>query len=280
MRPQKVWRASPWLFVALVFTAGSGGVSCSAGDVDAGDVQVTIDPKTVTLAPGETRQFEASVTGATDTSVLWSVVEPDGGSITTAGVYTAPGTEGTYHVVAASQADDTKSDTAAVEVIPEGACTDSCPAPNGGVAWDCKKRFMFGVNWAWRNWAGDFGGVSAWGWDGVAGASADYSDDMAQMKAAGVNVIRWWMFPRFLTESISWDADDTPSGIGGTLVADIQKALELAEQHDVYQLPLHPGRVRRLLARDQAHGGGCGQAPEAPRQPGPTGGPGGRGQPV
>ena len=49
--------------------------------------------------------FTAAVRGATDQSVYWSVKEPDGGSITPDGVYTAPATPGTYTVTATSQAD-------------------------------------------------------------------------------------------------------------------------------------------------------------------------------
>lgn len=112
-------------------------------------------------------------------------------------------------------------------------CVDTCPFA-AGVAYGCQRRFMYGVNWAWKNWCGDFGGISAWGFAGVAADQQAFSADMAAMKAAGVNVIRWWMFPRFLSDSIRWNADDTPSGIGGTLQADIQAALSLAEQHDVY----------------------------------------------
>jgi hypothetical protein len=116
---------------------------------------------------------------------------------------------------------------------PDGPCVDDCPV-YPGVAWGCTTRFVYGTNWAWRHWAGDFGGISRWGQAGVAGDSAAVSDGLAQMKAAGVNVIRWWMFPRFYTESITFGADDAPSGIGGTLIADVQAALALAEQQDVF----------------------------------------------
>jgi hypothetical protein len=57
---------------------------------------------------------------------------------------------------------------------------------------------------------------------------------MAQMKANGVSVIRWWMFPRFLTDAISWGSDGAPSGVSPGLIADVQKALELAAQNGVY----------------------------------------------
>jgi len=114
-----------------------------------------------------------------------------------------------------------------------GMCVDTCPAAHG-VTWRCETRFMYGDNFAWSHFAGDFGGIGAWGQPGVAAASASIGDDLAQMKAAGVSVVRWWMFPRFWTESITFDAEGVPSGIGGSLVADIDEALALAEANDVY----------------------------------------------
>ena len=57
------------------------------------------------------------VTGAADGSVAWSVQEGStGGSITSAGVYTAPASAGTYHVVATSQAAPGSSATVPVTV--------------------------------------------------------------------------------------------------------------------------------------------------------------------
>ena len=42
--------------------------------------------------------------------------EPSGGTITSAGLYTAPPTSGTYHVVATSNVDRTSVGTATVHV--------------------------------------------------------------------------------------------------------------------------------------------------------------------
>ncbi len=115
-----------------------------------------------------------------------------------------------------------------------GSCTNLPASSSAGVTWLGEKRFVYGTNWAWNAWGADFGGVSAWGDSGVSGASNRFSDAMQQMKSAGVSVVRWWMFPRFLTDSIEWSSDGAPSGIGGSLVADVREALALAEQHDVY----------------------------------------------
>jgi len=57
------------------------------------------------------------VSNATDQSVSWSVSEgATGGTITTAGAYTAPAAAGTYHVVATSVADSSATATATVTV--------------------------------------------------------------------------------------------------------------------------------------------------------------------
>ena len=113
------------------------------------------------------------------------------------------------------------------------ACVETCPEPNG-VAWECRTRFALGTNWAWHNFGADFGGISAWSQKGVSQDTAAFDADLAAVAAKDARVVRWWMFPRFFTDSISFGADGAPTGVGGTLVADVQKALALAEKHDVY----------------------------------------------
>jgi hypothetical protein len=83
-------------------------------------VGVAMLPATVSLAPSGTQTFAATVTGSANTAVTWSVVETGGGTVTTAGVYTAPHTAGTYHVKATSAADATKTAQATVTVAAVG----------------------------------------------------------------------------------------------------------------------------------------------------------------
>ena len=116
---------------------------------------------------------------------------------------------------------------------PVDAGTDPCPAAHG-LTWDGKKRFALGTNWAWHEFGADFGGISAWNKKGVSQSPDVYQSDLAAMTAKKVNVIRWWMFPRLDSSGVTFGADDVPTGIGGTLVADLEKGLELAEQNDVY----------------------------------------------
>lgn len=81
------------------------------------NIAVTIDPTTASLTFGGTQSFAATVANSTNQAVTWQVTEgTTGGTITSAGVYTAPSTAGTYHVVATSSADISKSATATVTV--------------------------------------------------------------------------------------------------------------------------------------------------------------------
>jgi hypothetical protein len=83
---------------------------------------VSIDPPSVTMPINGIQNFTATVTGSPDTAVTWSVQEgAAGGSITTGGAYTAPGTAGTYHVVATSVFDPTAKATATVTVQSGGS---------------------------------------------------------------------------------------------------------------------------------------------------------------
>jgi outer membrane protein assembly factor BamB len=80
-------------------------------------VGITISPFAASLVMQGSQQFTAQVTNATDTSVDWSVQDGNaGGTVTTAGLYTAPLASGVFHVVARSHADPTKSATATVTV--------------------------------------------------------------------------------------------------------------------------------------------------------------------
>ncbi|HSC66059.1 MAG TPA: DUF4397 domain-containing protein [Cellvibrio sp.] len=92
-------------------------VACG-GDDDKEKVSISISPATLTLKAGASQTLTASVSGTKNTAVSWAVTEANGGSVTAAGVYTAPPTAGTYHVTATSVADKKKSATATITVTP------------------------------------------------------------------------------------------------------------------------------------------------------------------
>jgi hypothetical protein len=95
-------------------------------------VTVAVAPATVTLARGASTTFTATVTGSAITAVSWSVEGENSGTITSAGVYTAPATPGTYTVVATSLADASKKATATVTVpVTTGTADYQDPAGTG-----------------------------------------------------------------------------------------------------------------------------------------------------
>jgi hypothetical protein len=82
-------------------------------------VQVATTPAATSMFVSTTQLFSAQVTGDNDTAVLWSVQEGSfGGFVDASGLYTAPAIAGTFHVVATSHADPTRSAAATVTVRP------------------------------------------------------------------------------------------------------------------------------------------------------------------
>ena len=106
------------LSLGLFLPTGCANPSTSATPSASSLVSVGINPSTATVPEGGSLSFLATVKGVADTTVTWSVQEgTTGGSITGSGVYTAPNTLGTYHVVATS-ADATASASAVVTIGP------------------------------------------------------------------------------------------------------------------------------------------------------------------
>jgi hypothetical protein len=122
------------------------------------DIVVVVQPPSATTGVNGIVAFNASVTGTADLGVTWSVQEgPSGGAVTSSGVYTAPATPGTYHVVVASHADPSKAQIApvtvtaapatAVSVVPSAVTLDACRtvafaasvSTGGGVTWSVRE---------------------------------------------------------------------------------------------------------------------------------------------
>jgi hypothetical protein len=89
-------------------------------------ISVSVSPATAALYGGQSRQFVATVSNASNTSVTWSVTGP--GSVDGTGKYTAPPTITTFAVAtvrATSVADGTKFATASVSLYPPAVVTVS-----------------------------------------------------------------------------------------------------------------------------------------------------------
>src|SRR5262245_45582908 len=109
------------------------------GSVAVSGVVVSVSPKSASLLVGASTSYTATVTGTTSgqsTAVTWSVQESGGGTVDGSGRYTAPGSAGTYHVVATSVADPTKSGTAQVVVsVPSSIDTTGLIPPDRVTVW-------------------------------------------------------------------------------------------------------------------------------------------------
>jgi len=112
--------------IALSLTAALGVWGCGASTTYSPTrtppppplITVTVTPNPTTLLRGATQSFAARVTGTTNTAVNWSVQENPGGTIDSSGLYTAPqDTDGTFHVVATSQANSAAKGTAIAVVV-------------------------------------------------------------------------------------------------------------------------------------------------------------------
>jgi hypothetical protein len=112
------------LFILPVVVTGCGGgganttpPSSPAPTPQPSAIAISLNQPAVTLDVGNQFAFVASVTGTTNTAVSWAIQEGmSGGNITSSGVYTAPATDGVFHVIATSQADTTQKATATVTV--------------------------------------------------------------------------------------------------------------------------------------------------------------------
>jgi len=113
-------RRSPLLVLPLlaVLACSSAQVESAAAVSAPQGVAVEVRPASATLGLGGTAQFAAVVTGTVNTAVTWQVQEASGGSVDAAGLYSAPGAAGTYHVVATSVADGNRAASATITVQP------------------------------------------------------------------------------------------------------------------------------------------------------------------
>ncbi len=115
--------------LALAGAIGGSGTGCGGAGQAPMLVSVVVSPRQASVVVGRTVSFTATVTGAPVTSVHWSVQETGGGNVDSRGYYTAPASPGTFHLVATSDADAFRSDTATVTVTPATSAISVSIAP-------------------------------------------------------------------------------------------------------------------------------------------------------
>jgi hypothetical protein len=125
--------------VTFTSTAAAGARSAPGAAMRSATRQIftgtiLVEPYDVTLLPGESQRFEATVLGLDNKAVTWSATGPTGApvAISSTGVFIAPATSGEYRVTATSVQDPDVSGTAVV--IVSGVCTWqlTIDGPRGG----------------------------------------------------------------------------------------------------------------------------------------------------
>ena len=144
---------------ALALAAACLGACDATTSGSASTLDVVVEPQNAQVAPLGTVSYSATVTGTADTAVAWSVQEgAPGGSVTSGGLYTAPPTTGTFHVVATSHADPSIQGVAAVNVVTAPALavtTASLPGAAVGSAYSATLSASGGTTpYAWTVTAG------------------------------------------------------------------------------------------------------------------------------
>ena len=122
------------VYVVTATSVADGSKKATATvTVTAPPVTIAISPTTATLDACLGRQFTATVGNTSNTNVTWTITEGSSGGTVTNGAYVSPSTPGTYHVVAVSQADPTRTAAATITVGPEKVQSVSV-TPGSGTA--------------------------------------------------------------------------------------------------------------------------------------------------
>jgi hypothetical protein len=105
------------LAFAINACGGNDGDTTPAPTPPPAQITISLSTATPGIQAGQTAQFQATLTGTTNTQVTYSVEGGnDNGSITSAGLYQAPARAGIFSVRATSAADPAQSATASVTV--------------------------------------------------------------------------------------------------------------------------------------------------------------------
>jgi Concanavalin A-like lectin/glucanases superfamily/Domain of unknown function (DUF2341)/NHL repeat len=108
--------------VTLTATSqANAAVSASATVTLLPPVSVSVSPSAVTLSAGQAQQFTATVANTSNTAVAWSISPAGTGTLSSAGLYSAPASvtsQQTVTITATSQADTTRSTSATVTLSP------------------------------------------------------------------------------------------------------------------------------------------------------------------
>lgn len=120
------------------------------------------------------------------------------------------------------------------ELLPRDAgapgVLESRLGPGSRVPWRGGDHYLLGASVPWRTWGNDFGSTT----EGVSSttASGELRERLGSARASGLRVIRWMVFVP--PDHIQRDGDGGPAGVEPQVFTDLDEALAIAEDEDVY----------------------------------------------
>lgn len=124
---------------------------------------------------------------------------------------------------------------ATVTAIPPSATAlpTATPIPGGPTRldWNGSRTFWVGANAPWYEWGADIGA------GGIQRNSAAINAGFASARAAGVRIIRWWIFPGQPWQ-ITRDAAGKPTGLNPAVYTDMDALVALAAANDLALQPV------------------------------------------
>jgi hypothetical protein len=133
--------------LAAIVTALSACASGAGPDAltDPPSGAFAVSPAALELAPGDTAQFTVALSASAVTAdVTWSVLD-GGGTVSATGVYIAPETEGTYHVVATSTFDSSEAHAIVTVTATPAPPPPPPPSSSQGTGTGHKPRYLTSV---------------------------------------------------------------------------------------------------------------------------------------
>lgn len=175
-------------------------------------ISITLTPNSTSLPTGSSVQFKATVSGTSNTAVTWSAT---GGAITSGGMYTAPGTPGTYTVKVSSVADPAQSASATVTVTAPATVSVSVSPTSASLLTGGARQFTAivsgtsNVSVTWKATGGTISSTGLYTAPAMAGSytvTATSAADTTKSASASVSVA----IPVQHQATLSWTASSSP----------------------------------------------------------------------
>lgn len=124
--------------------------------------------------------------------------------------------------ITSSSVDSAPASTTAVDTTLPPLTAQNAPL----VTWNGAPRYIHGANLPWYNFGTDFGGGPAGGGASSPESMGAVGAALAEAHGAGMNVVRWWLFPGQPTQFVL-DGNGLPTGLQDSVYVDVDAALAL-----------------------------------------------------